>query len=272
MISYLFVLLIGICFSWSYSGHRIVAQIASSLIDPKCVAGWLRPDETLVSIASHPDEFIVVDKAKAEWSRALHYTDSPTGRKVYIFDEQSCVNMRCVVTALKNYSRLFSITTPYYSSKYDPSVLSFLVHFMGDIHQPLHCGFADDRGGNSVLASFFGDLTNLHSVWDGGMIYHYNHRWSVLADYLTNYVKNNISASVISRWKHFGNFESIAAESFQIVLNSSYKFNTIMIANKTYADLGQNYLDINFPIVNERLMKGGVRLASVLSSLCSRRS
>jgi len=271
MISFLFTLLTGICFSWSYAGHRIVAQIANSLIDRRCVANWLRSNETLVDISTHPDEYIVIDRNQAAWSRPLHYSESPMDRKIYIFDSVTCPDTRCVVSALLNYTNRFVTTKPVYSAAVAPSALSFLVHFMGDIHQPLHCAFIEDRGGNSVLASFFGSLTNLHSVWDGAMIFRYNPKWSYLSDYLLDYLKNNVSQADITRWKNFGDFETIASEGFQITLNTSYKFSTIVIRNKTYADLGQNYYDINFPIVKQRLLMGGVRLASVISSLCSRK-
>ena len=53
--------------------------------------------------------------------------------------------------------------------------LKFLVHFVGDVHQPLHAGYGVDRGGNDIKVWFYGDNTNLHSLWDyrsGMKVYH----------------------------------------------------------------------------------------------------
>jgi hypothetical protein len=66
-----------------------------------------------------------------------------------------------------------------------PCDLSYLVHWLGDIHQPLHVAYESDYGGNDYDVDFFGDCTNLHSLWDSGLLYHYeddnNYDWEDVA-------------------------------------------------------------------------------------------
>ena len=59
--------------------------------------------------------------------------------------------------------------------------LKFLSHFVGDLHQPLHAGRAEDRGGNAIRVRFLGEETSLHEVWDGGLIAGMGLDWRALA-------------------------------------------------------------------------------------------
>lgn len=83
---------------------------------------------------------------------------------------RDCPNSACVVAAIQNYTNILSSRPPARWINPEPSAVTFLVHYMGDIHQPLHVGYAHDRGGNNVNVKFFGKTKNLHSIWDSGLI------------------------------------------------------------------------------------------------------
>jgi hypothetical protein len=85
----------------------------------------------------------------------------------------------------------------------EPCALSFLVHFVGDSHQPLHVSYGSDRGGNEVKADFFGSQTNLHSVWDDSFISKaWNDEVSQATIELEGMIQSNPNA--VSKYIHIG--------------------------------------------------------------------
>ena len=68
-----------------------------------------------------------------------------------------------------------------------------MIHLVGDIHQPLHVGRAEDRGGNDIRVNFFDKKSNLHSVWDSDMINNYRISYTEFSNYLININENNES-------------------------------------------------------------------------------
>lgn len=119
----------------------------------------------------------------------------PKGSTHFSDSTADCPNQFCVLGAIKNFTTqakaLPARQWPYYGDASLPSAITFLIHFIGDIHQPLHIGWKEDRGGNSVKCTFFGKDTNLHSVWDSGMIYHSGYNTQDLSQKLLDYVNNN---------------------------------------------------------------------------------
>lgn len=119
----------------------------------------------------------------------------PRGSTHFSDANADCPNQFCVVGAIKNYTtqaqKLPPNLWPYYGEGSLPSAITFLVHFIGDVHQPLHVGWKDDLGGNKVKCTFFGKDTNLHSVWDSGMIYHSGYNTDELSQKLIQYIQAN---------------------------------------------------------------------------------
>ena len=74
--------------------------------------------------------------------------------------------------------------------------LKFLVHFIGDMHQPLHVGRGEDRGGNSIRVRWFGESRNLHSVWDSAIIASENLSFSEFVDFIDHVPERILSAQV----------------------------------------------------------------------------
>jgi hypothetical protein len=143
-------------------------MIAEELLttEGKSLLAKFLPYDKLPAACSWADN--IKSDHKWDWSKPLHYInpalDNPPVSCVYRPGPDDCPNSICVTEAIKNYTtRLTSKTDP------DPSEsFKFLIHFIGDIHQPLHAS-GRMRGGTQALVRFDRRVTNLHAVWDSLM-------------------------------------------------------------------------------------------------------
>ena len=133
--------------------------------------------------------------------------------------------------------------------------LKFLVHFVGDVHQPLHVSRAKDKGGNDIKVEFFHNRTNLHRLWDSGLTRRTKKSWSVYAAEL----QQAITHEQLKAWSSTDPVEW-ATESYRLALSHAY-------AIPGDGQLGQAYFDRCIPVVNQRLAMAGVRLAVVLNRI-----
>ena len=130
--------------------------------------------------------------------------------------------------------------------------LRFLVHLVGDIHQPLHVGRAEDRGGNDIKVKWFGNDTNLHRVWDTHIIDDFQMSYTELA----NHLQNNFNAADITLMTE----DEWIDESQQLV-------NKVYSEVKNKDSLGYTYIYENFDLVKLQLFTAGVRLADTLNGI-----
>ena len=167
-----FVLVPGDAFAWGRLGHRLVAALAWDELTPATRAQVARllqgeADPTLPGIASWADELRDHDPALGRATGKWHYVNIAEDDCDYEA-ARHCANGDCVVEAIRKQTGILSDAT---RSKADRlQALKFVVHFIGDVHQPLHAGYARDKGGNDVQVQFDGRGSNLHSLWDSGMI------------------------------------------------------------------------------------------------------
>ncbi len=152
--------------AWGGDGHRLVAAAAAQQLTPRAQAEIerllaLEPGATLESISTWPDEHRL--PGTATW----HYVNFPRGSDDKFVQERDCQADACVVAAIAKQVAILRSSAP---DAERLQALKYLVHFVGDVHQPLHAGYGDDRGGNSYQVQFNGRGTNLHSVWDSGLI------------------------------------------------------------------------------------------------------
>ena len=131
--------------------------------------------------------------------------------------------------------------------------LAFYIHFVGDIHQPLHVGRRDDRGGNDITVTWFGKTKRLHAVWDSSIIENQKLSYTEYADFL-----NNLSADTINLWQN-AVYLDWAKES-KALRQGVYD----LPENK---ELSYQYAYKNTPILNERVAKAGIRLAGMLNDI-----
>lgn len=132
--------------------------------------------------------------------------------------------------------------------------LKMLVHFIGDLHQPLHVGISDDKGGNDFQVRWFSEGTNLHSVWDTKMIESYKMSYTELAattDLLSASQYKELTSGTVQDWM----YESRA-------LCKDVYANT-----KVGEKLGYRYMYDYMNTVRRQLQKGGIRLAVILNDI-----
>lgn len=155
-------------FAWGQTGHRVSGEIAETYLSAKAKRQIkkLYPNKSLAEIStlmdqmrSHPSKFW--QKTASPW----HYVTVPEGTEYHLDHAPSEGD---AFTALQTYT--VTLEDPKASMQEKRIALLIIVHLIGDLHQPLHAGNGNDRGGNDVKVEFFWEKSNLHRVWDSGMI------------------------------------------------------------------------------------------------------
>jgi hypothetical protein len=142
----------------------------------------------------------------------------------------------------------------------EATAVAFIVHLVGDLHQPLHVGRGGDRGGNQINVNWFGEQKNLHSVWDSGLI----DREQLSYTELTAFIEQEFAGR--DRDWAAGGTEDWAAESRRLRYDV-YEIWARTDRTNHLPDLGWKYSHDHIGTVKQRLFQGGVRLASVLNSI-----
>ncbi|WP_262071795.1 S1/P1 nuclease [Stenotrophomonas sp. Marseille-Q5258] len=158
--------------AWGAQGHRLVARVAEVRLTPQAKAQVDRllagePDPTLHAIAPWADELRAKDPGLGRRSARWHYVNIGEDDCRYAV-QKHCKGGNCVVEALKAQTAILADRTRPDAER--AQALKFVVHFAGDIHQPMHAGYGHDKGGNDFQVQFNNRGTNLHSLWDSGML------------------------------------------------------------------------------------------------------
>ncbi|MES2278390.1 MAG: S1/P1 nuclease [Bacteroidota bacterium] len=243
-----------ILISWGFVGHRTIATIATNHLTPKAREGIrkLIGDTALADISTWADDVRSSNPAFAS-TAPWHYINLSSGYNYNQFVE-AVKNAKApnVYTALqKCEADLKSDTT---TLPYRRIALKFVVHLVGDLHQPMHVSHAEDQGGNLVQVTFNGDPTNLHSLWDSKLIGRHPMPVNMLtAEY------DKATPEEIARWQ---------SDDTMKWLYESY-----MISEEIYKAAAKNprfddsYYNVAIPIIQKRLLQGGIRLAGVLNDI-----
>jgi hypothetical protein len=238
------VLFLANTFAWGERGHHIVAQLAKNILD-KSVRDSV---QFYLGKMSFKESAVWMDKIKRDKTyahmRTWHYINLEKDEKYSSeHDHPNVVNelQKAIDFLLSDEKREKNKTA---------LQLRILFHLIGDIHQPLHCGFGSDKGGNKEDVDFMGESTNLHAVWDTGIIQKGKIGMKVCYEFA-----NSLSKKVKKSYCTI-NVESWMNES-RTLLPQVYDFEKKL--------LDQNYLDKNSTIVKDQLVKAGIRLAYILN-------
>ena len=173
-------------------------------------------------------------------------------------DEQKfCPTDDCIVNQIKISSGVLADPTKSMNDK--NRALKFLVHFLGDLHQPLHCADDDDRGGNDKLIRFEKEKMKLHALWDGLIEKKVTENSRDLATKLNA----GITKTKATHWLT-GNEKYWAFESYLIAKTTIYPGYSAGPQDLSAIDLGNDYFNEMRPLIEEQLRKAGVRLARIL--------
>jgi hypothetical protein len=155
--------------AWGPAGHRIVADLAQRQLRPSALAEAQRllageAEPTLAGVSSWADELREADRGNA--SVRWHYINFH-GECAYV-PARDCADGNCVIAAINRQFLVLADRRRPDAERRD--ALKFLVHLVGDVHQPLHASSRTDKGGNDFQISLRGKGSNLHSVWDREII------------------------------------------------------------------------------------------------------
>ena len=171
--------------AWSELGHKLVGELAQRHLDPRARAEVARllagePDPTLAGVAAWADHLRNLDPDRFKATSRWHYVNTPPGQACHYVAERDCPDGQCVIGAIERQRAILADRSQPLEARRD--ALKFVVHFVGDVHQPMHANNHDDLGGNKFQVSLRTDLepeayarkqyvdgvmgTNLHSVWD----------------------------------------------------------------------------------------------------------
>ena len=267
--------------AWGVTGHAIIADIAEHHLTPAVldqVHALLREEgwEHLDQVASWPDTIRKEHPEASPW----HYTDIPLTETSYV-PERDCKNGDCAIEAIKRFTAILADRGQTPANREE--ALKFLVHFVGDLHQPLHgAENAADHGGNKVRVTYFGDNgspqypLNLHWVWDTSII---EHHLGIKEDTTTapNLEARRAAAIAANDIDHkFGKGvlnssnadpAAWAMESHEAAEQAVYP-GVVAPGAETPASpviLGEAYQKKAWPVVERRLELGGLRLADLLN-------
>ncbi|WP_316798328.1 S1/P1 nuclease [Pedobacter frigidisoli] len=238
--------------SWGFFGHKTVATIAEQHLSIKAkeAVKLLLENESMIDVASWADEVRnqPAYKNTANW----HFVNLPPGLNKRKFrDSITTLKTDNLLSALELNEHI--IQDPNATKAQKVVALKFIIHLVGDAHQPMHVSRAEDKGGNTIQVQFDGKGTNLHSLWDSRLL---DHQGLSIAELSS---KDQIGRAKIRRWQRAAPVDWLY-ESYRI---SSKLYEEIEANNK----LGEDYYQSHIDIANKRIEMGGIRLAGVLNEL-----
>jgi nuclease S1 len=256
--------------AWGAQGHRLVALLAANRLAPTARENvrWLLGDETLADVSSWADQYLEGNTQTALW----HYLNIPPEATSYDRD-RDCPRQPGVTAGSRNdrwrdcavdrilYSRARLADTSL--DRADRAVaLKFLVHFVGDLHQPFHA-LGVERGGNGIPVSAFGSAgftrpdgsvspENLHGIWDSVLIAHRGlddpHYVAALEEEIKQNRWDAVPAGVPAEW---------AVESFLLAKAALLP---------PHANVDEAYYRAHISVIDKRLALAGLRLAALLNA------
>lgn len=236
-------------FGWGLTGHRVVGQLAEWHLNKKAKKQIesILGTESLAMVANWMDD--VKSDGNYDHLNTWHYLTIEDGKT---FDpaiqeaEGDAFSKTKMIIALLKKGAL--------SLKEKQEYLKMLVHLVGDLHQPLHIGRGDDRGGNDVQVTFFNQNTNLHRVWDSQIIDGKQLSYTEIATHL-----NRKADEVTIKNLQFGGIEKWIADAMVL--------RPLIYDLPDDKRLSYSYVYKTFPVIQDQLLAGGIRLAGILNEI-----
>lgn len=244
--------------AWGKTGHRVVAAIADAQLSGLARAHIheiLGPGESLDEAANWPDE--MRSDPAAFWKKTAtpwHYVTLNGTTYDHAPPEGDALE------ALDHFRGVLADPNARLADK--QLALRFIVHLVGDLHQPLHAGKCCDKGGNEVKVSWFGKPTNLHAVWDSAIVDEEQLSFTEMAAKLERHISDR---QLIDWWDI--NPRDWVSESAQI---RDTVYPPPAKAKKKLPELSYAYVYKFTPVMERRLSQAGVRLAAYLNAIYSK--
>ena len=232
-------------FAWGKKGHEMVAEIAWSFLDNNTKAAVQKylGATTIQEAGTWMDD--VRGDHSYDYMKTWHYVNIEKGKEYTKTTDDNLVNaLNKAITELEHRGNK--------SNDDIKKDLMIVFHLVGDMHMPLHVGYEEDKGGNTIHVTYLGHRSNLHRVWDSEIIESEKITTNDCLAELKNISKNEMDGLRkvnVENWVHEPRTQ----------LNNVYAFNDEAI--------DQAYIDKNKNVVERQLLIAGIRLSSVLEQI-----
>jgi hypothetical protein len=245
-LAFLFTLIISTTktFAWGSKGHALVAQVAFNYIDENTKKEVLK----YLNGMSIEDAANWMDNVKSDhtydYMRAYHYVNFDKGATVLETEGDNIIfQLNTTIKELQNKEKL--------SKEEINHRIKILFHLIGDLHQPLHVRYGEDKGGNTMQINYNSKGTNLHSHWDSGIIEY-----------------KNISLPDCLNANKYSVNERRALQYLDVVFWATDSRSYLPLVYKTGGNkINDEYIDGCVPIIKTQILKTGIRLAGVLNDV-----
>jgi nuclease S1 len=245
--------------AWGPLGHRVIGRLADRKLSPtarKAVAALLEEAETMADASTWADEHLSEMPKTGPW----HYVDVPLDEPKYDAKFSGEVPEKgCLVEKIKELKKTLKDRAKPIEER--RLALRFLIHLIEDLHMPLHVGDNDDKGGNKTQVRFFDEGTNMHRLWDSGMILRAGDNEDFWVADLAELDTPNRRVQAMR-----GTVEDWATESL-LLARAAYLVPETGKRLKPGQKLGDAYLNTQLPVVRRRIYQAGIRLALVLNEV-----
>lgn len=236
--------------AWGKIGHRVTGEIAEAYLSPEArqAIDELMGPESLAEASTWPDFM----RASPEefWkleAGPYHYVTVPQG---VTYADIGAPEVGDAVTALAKFSAILKDETAPQADR--QLALRFIVHIVGDLHNPLHAGNGTDRGGNDFLVVFFDEVSNLHKVWDEDII----NREQLSYTEWASWALPKITPELVADW--WSNDPTVWIGESTALRDTVYP---------ETRDLKWDYVFEHRETLRTQLNKGGVRIAAYLNTI-----
>ena len=240
--------------AWGQQGHRIVGKIADFYLTDnarkniKDILGY----ESVAMVSTWAD-FIKSDST-LDYLGPWHYVNLRPNMTIDSFNLFFATDTSVTLYTKLNFIINEFKTNKLLSASQKEMYLKLLIHMVGDLHQPMHLGRPDDRGGNAVRLNWFREASNLHKVWDEALIDFQQLSYTEYSDWINNIPKEK--------------YEFIKSRTLL-----EHIWDTYQLTQKIYAEtipndrIGYEYNYKFIAPLNDQLLKGGIHLSVILNEL-----
>jgi hypothetical protein len=254
----------GAAFSWDHEGHTAIGVMAVAQLEPaalEALQSIVKPltKQAMAEACSWPDD--LRETEEGEWSSALHYINIPRGDAVYSV-ERDCPKdpdntataghppRQCATEAIKYFAAAMADMQAPPQQRWQS--FAWLCHLVGDLHQPLHAGFGDDRGGNNFDVVFNDEPMDLHDFWDAALILQQAGSWQYLVGALgvfpPSQAPSGWSPAMVDDWTN---------ESHRLVIDRLYP---------ATARIDAVYAQESWGLIQSQMTLAANRLASIINT------
>jgi hypothetical protein len=241
-------------YGWGPEGHDLIARIAEAQLTPEIrakVQDILGPGVTIASVSSWADSIRRQRPETGPW----HYIDIPIDQP-HRDMPRDCAKGDCVIQKIEDFEAI--LRDPNAPAQQRREALMFVIHFVGDMHQPLHSSDDKDQGGNGKHVVWEGRQMNLHSLWDSGLLGRIGTEDALFP------ALSAASAKHAKKWSK-GTVGDWAEECHKVSVKIVYgKLPKTTDKNQPYV-IDARYVKQADPLIETQIEKAGARLARVLN-------